>query len=92
MLETFIRLFWRAKKGTGLFKKPNWDAVRPSKIPVDERPAWMTYDDAWVGEVRRALVACRVFLFLPVSTCSNTSRIIPTRTDLTMREGVPPGL
>lgn len=66
MLETCIKLLWRAKKGQGLFKKPNWDAVRPSLISLTERPAWMTYDDAWVGEVRRALIACRVFLFLPV--------------------------
>ena len=26
----------------------------------------MTYDDNWVDEVRRALMACRVFLFLIV--------------------------
>ncbi|KAM6524270.1 hypothetical protein FSOLCH5_004872 [Fusarium solani] len=26
----------------------------------------MTYDDAWVDEVRRGLMACKVFLFLPV--------------------------
>lgn len=44
----------------------SWDAVRPSMIPASERPAWMTYDDAWVDEIRRGLQACRVFLFLPL--------------------------
>jgi POT family proton-dependent oligopeptide transporter len=43
-----------------------WDRVRPSKIPLADRPAWMTYDDAWVEEVRRGLKACKVFLFLPI--------------------------
>jgi len=43
-----------------------WDVVRPSKIPIGERPSWMTYDDAWVDEVRRGLKACKVFLFLPL--------------------------
>ncbi|KAL2114660.1 hypothetical protein VUR80DRAFT_2640 [Thermomyces stellatus] len=66
VLETFMKLWWRAQKMSGWFKRPNWDFVRPSKIPVAERPSWMTYDDAWVDEARRALVACRVFLFLPV--------------------------
>ncbi|SPN99809.1 related to peptide transport protein [Cephalotrichum gorgonifer] len=66
VLETFLRLYYRAASKTGWFKKPNWDFVRPSKIAVSERPTWMTYDDAWVDEVRRGLVACRVFLFLPI--------------------------
>jgi POT family proton-dependent oligopeptide transporter len=44
----------------------NWDAARPSRIAPSDRPSWMTYDDAWVDEVRRGLMACKVFLFLPV--------------------------
>jgi POT family proton-dependent oligopeptide transporter len=47
-------------------KRFTWDTVRPSLIPAGERPAWMTYDDAWVDEVRRGLKACKVFLFLPI--------------------------
>lgn len=66
VLETFTKLWWRAQTMTGWFKRPNWDYVRPSMVPVAERPSWMTYDDAWVDEARRALIACRVFLFLPV--------------------------
>jgi proton-dependent oligopeptide transporter, POT family len=47
-------------------KEFTWDKVRPSHIVPSERPAWMTYDDAWVDEVRRGLKACKVFLFLPL--------------------------
>jgi POT family proton-dependent oligopeptide transporter len=43
-----------------------WDRVKPSNIPAAERPAWMTFDDAWVDEVRRGLKACAVFLYLPL--------------------------
>ncbi|KIW15809.1 hypothetical protein PV08_05859 [Exophiala spinifera] len=46
---------------------PNfWERVKPSNIPVNERPGWMTFDDAWVDEVRRGLKACTVFLYLPL--------------------------
>lgn len=41
-----------------------WDRVRPSNI-VD-KPHWMTFDDAWVDEIRRGLTACGVFVFLPI--------------------------
>lgn len=37
VLETFLRLWFRAQKMTGWFKKPNWDFVRPSKVPITER-------------------------------------------------------
>ena len=53
------------KNSTSMFKY-NWDVAKPSGIPVHERPAWMTYDDAWIDELQRGLAACRVFLFLPV--------------------------
>jgi proton-dependent oligopeptide transporter, POT family len=43
-----------------------WDPVTPSKVPIESRPAWMTYDDAWVAEVRRGLKACAVFLYMPL--------------------------
>ncbi|MBE3049714.1 hypothetical protein IMZ48_45910 [Candidatus Bathyarchaeota archaeon] len=36
------------------------------EAPVLTGKQWMTYDDNWVDEVRRALMACRVFLFLIV--------------------------
>jgi len=43
-----------------------WENVKPSRIPRAQRPAWMTFDDAWVDEVRRGLKACAVFLYLPL--------------------------
>ncbi|KAI4843048.1 PTR2-domain-containing protein [Aureobasidium sp. EXF-8845] len=52
---------WKNKQG-----KFNWDVAKPSNVPVERRPAWMTYDDAWVEEVKRGLRACKVFLFLPL--------------------------
>lgn len=29
------------------------------------KPAWLTYDDAWVDEVARGWAACGVLLWLP---------------------------
>ncbi|KIW73101.1 hypothetical protein PV04_01245 [Phialophora macrospora] len=49
------------------FSAPDfWERVKPSHIPAAQRPAWMTFDDAWVEEVRRGLKACAVFLYLPL--------------------------
>lgn len=49
------------------FSAPDfWERVKPSHIPASQRPAWMTFDDAWVEEVRRGLKACAVFLYLPL--------------------------
>ena len=43
-----------------------WENVKPSHIPVDRRPAWMTFDDKWVDEVRRGFKACAVFVWFPL--------------------------
>ncbi|KAJ6150718.1 hypothetical protein N7470_007312 [Penicillium chermesinum] len=43
----------------------NWDRVKPSRFGP-EKPAWMTFDDEWVDEVRRGLQACKLFLWLPL--------------------------
>jgi hypothetical protein len=43
-----------------------WERAKPSKIPADQRPIWMTFDDAWVDEVRRGLKACSVFVWYPI--------------------------
>lgn len=74
VLGKFLKMFGMAMRGKWLYifnpvefrREFTWDAVRPSKIPESERPSWMTYDDAWVDEVRRGLKACKVFLFLPI--------------------------
>ncbi|KAF3479412.1 oligopeptide transporter [Arthroderma uncinatum] len=47
------------------FKQPGiWDAAKPSNIA--NKPSWMTFDDAWVDEVRRGILACSVFLWYPL--------------------------
>ena len=43
-----------------------WNRVKPSNIPREQRPEWMTFDDLWVDEVRRGLLACKVFLWYPL--------------------------
>ncbi|KAK2059725.1 POT family protein [Colletotrichum caudatum] len=66
VLEKFFKMSSFAAKRSGGITKLNWENAKPSNIPVAERPGWLTYDDAWVDEVRRGLMACKVFLFLPV--------------------------
>lgn len=74
VLGKFFSMFGMAMRGKWLalfnpakFKREfTWDVVRPSRIPENQRPEWMTYDDEWVDEVRRGLKACKVFLFLPI--------------------------
>jgi len=58
-----------------------WQNVKPSNIPVDRRPSWMTFDDMWVDEVRRGFLACKVFLWYPVSICFAQTHF-QTATDL----------
>ncbi|KAH8728577.1 peptide transporter PTR2-A [Phaeosphaeriaceae sp. PMI808] len=41
-----------------------WENVKPSNI--SNKPTWMTFDDAWVDEVRRGFKACYVFFWLPI--------------------------
>ncbi|KAK1767508.1 POT family-domain-containing protein [Phialemonium atrogriseum] len=65
LLSKFLRMFMFVQKRCPLFKL-DWELAKPSNVPVAERPSWMTYDDAWVDEVRRGLMACKVFLFLPI--------------------------
>jgi POT family proton-dependent oligopeptide transporter len=45
-----------------------WARVKPSALRAagETVPAWMTFDDAWVDEVRRGLLACKVFLWYPL--------------------------
>lgn len=43
-----------------------WENAKPSKIEASQRPAWMTFDDQWVDEVRRGFKACTVFLWYPL--------------------------
>lgn len=43
-----------------------WEDLKPSKMDPAVRPAWMTFDDAWVDEVSRGWKACGVFLWYPL--------------------------
>jgi POT family proton-dependent oligopeptide transporter len=67
VLSKFLHMFFYAAKGHWFsWKTFTWDVARPSNVAPESRPSWMTYDDAWVDEVRRGLMACKVFLFLPL--------------------------
>ncbi|KAI0554797.1 POT family protein [Xylaria curta] len=52
---------WKNIREPGFFER-----IKPSNIPESERPVWMTFDDQWVGEVRRGCLACQVFLLFPI--------------------------
>ncbi|TDZ34596.1 putative peptide transporter ptr2 [Colletotrichum spinosum] len=43
-----------------------WDSVKPSRFTEATRPKWMTFDDAWVDELRRGFAACAVFSWYPI--------------------------
>nr|GAT47081.1 peptide transporter PTR2A [Mycena chlorophos] len=45
-----------------------WENAKPSAVIArdGEKPAWMTFDDQWVDEVRRGLAACAVFCWFPI--------------------------
>lgn len=59
----------RAKKQSdGSAKQGFFERVKPSRL--QNKPSWMTFDDAWVDEVKRGLMACRVFLWYPLCKCT----------------------
>lgn len=43
-----------------------WTRIKPSALVQADRPAWMTFDDLWVEEVRRGFTACGVFCWIPL--------------------------
>lgn len=68
MIAKFSKLLvfaWEKSPGIkGLRDGQFWTRAKPSN--VENKPAWMTFDDTWVDQVRRGLKACKVFLWLPV--------------------------
>jgi len=76
VLATAIRLWRFAAKGRwhlnpiktwrDLNADDFWENAKPSRQGGENRPAWMTFDDQWVDEVKRGLKACAVFLWYPV--------------------------
>ncbi|RMZ90449.1 hypothetical protein DV736_g2322, partial [Chaetothyriales sp. CBS 134916] len=69
-----------------------WENVKPSNIPTDRRPKWMTFDDQWVDEVRRGFKACVVFLWYPLYwICYNQiNNNLTSQADTMRHSGVPP--
>ncbi|KZV80329.1 hypothetical protein EXIGLDRAFT_426546 [Exidia glandulosa HHB12029] len=75
MLLTSLRAFAYAARGRWSinpmitfknFSEPDfWDRVKPSEVR-GRRPVWMTFDDAWVEELKRGFGACAVFAFFPL--------------------------
>lgn len=76
VLSNALKLWFLGMKGRWslnpitTYKKMNdgtlWEKVKPSNIPENERPVWMTFDDFWVDEVKRGIKACNVFLWYPL--------------------------
>ncbi|KAK5558635.1 hypothetical protein LTR46_002824 [Exophiala xenobiotica] len=69
-----------------------WDAVKPSRIPPHKRPSWMTFDDAWVDELRRGFQACTVFLWFPLYwlAYNNINNNLTSQADTMRHTGLPP--
>lgn len=43
-----------------------WESAKPSRFHGEAKPAWMTFDDQWVDEVKRGFKASSVFLWFPI--------------------------
>ncbi|KAH7188532.1 POT family-domain-containing protein [Fusarium flagelliforme] len=68
-----------------------WESVKPSKFTNETRPKWMTFDDAWVDELRRGFNACAVFCWYPIFwLCYNQiNNNLISQAALMERHGVP---
>ncbi|OAQ85528.1 oligopeptide transporter [Purpureocillium lilacinum] len=68
-----------------------WENVKPSKFPRGTQPSWMTFDDAWVDELRRGFAACAVFCWTPVFwLCYNqVNNNLISQAAVLQRDGVP---
>ncbi|KAK2882518.1 hypothetical protein FQN49_000284 [Arthroderma sp. PD_2] len=81
---------WNPFQTSRNFKEPNiWDAAKPSLTA--NKPSWMTFDDAWVDEVRRGVLACSVFLWYPLFWLAYNQAItnLPPQAGTMTRNGVP---
>ena len=57
-----------------------WENVKPSRFQGEDRPAWMTFDDQWVDEVKRGFKACSVFCWYPIYCACLPTSFRPERT------------
>lgn len=78
--------FHRRIKNEGL-----WEDVKPSRLGAS-KPAWMTFDDAWVDELKRGWTACLVFLWYPLYwiTYNQINNNLTSQADTMVHVGVPP--
>jgi len=75
VLATALRLWGHAAKGRwslnpyrcykNMTAADFWENAKPSNHK-GPKPAWMTFDDQWVDEVRRGIKACSVFCWFPL--------------------------
>ncbi|OAG10772.1 MFS peptide transporter-like protein Ptr2 [Paraphaeosphaeria sporulosa] len=64
-----IRLAVKNSSRKNIWKDEHfWERVKPSALQANGKdvPSWMSFDDAWVDEVRRGVVACKVFVWYPL--------------------------
>lgn len=64
-----IRLGIKKSPKKNTFKDDDfWSRIKPSAFRGrgEVVPAWMTFDDEWVDEVKRGILACKVFLWYPL--------------------------
>ncbi|KAK5993344.1 putative peptide transporter ptr2 [Cladobotryum mycophilum] len=68
-----------------------WESVKPSRFTDETRPKWMTFDDAWVDELRRGFAACAVFCWYPIFwLCYNQiNNNLVSQAAVMTRNGVP---
>ncbi|KAK3195915.1 hypothetical protein K4F52_000782 [Lecanicillium sp. MT-2017a] len=76
VLGPALRTFFLAQKGRwsinpiatyrNMHDGTFWENVKPSRFTNETRPRWMTFDDAWVDELRRGFAACTVFCYYPI--------------------------
>ncbi|KAF5988098.1 proton-dependent oligopeptide transporter POT family [Fusarium coicis] len=76
VLEPALKTWFLAQKGCWsinpfatwkkLHRDDFWERVKPSNFSHENRPKWMTFDDAWVDELSRGFNACAVFCWYPI--------------------------
>ncbi|KAF7353815.1 PTR2-domain-containing protein [Mycena venus] len=69
--KVFRTLFSRAGFAGMLKGGENWNVAKPSNIEAagglkNKNTGWVTWDDDFVDELKRTIVACKLFLFLPI--------------------------
>ncbi|RBQ75631.1 hypothetical protein FVER53590_07951 [Fusarium verticillioides] len=76
VLEPALKTWFLAQEGCwsinpfatwkNLHRDDFWERVKPSNFSHENRPKWMTFDDAWVDELSRGFNACAVFCWYPI--------------------------